>query len=98
MPALEEGRADDDLPGARAQDVLRAFDGPHASADAAGECAGNLPDERQVLARAHGGVQIDDLHGREALEPPHPRKHVVVANGEPFALDELHDGATLEID
>ena len=34
--------------------------------------AGDLPDEREVVAGAHRGVEIDDLHLREALEPPHP--------------------------
>ena len=59
---------------------------------------GDLADEREVVARAHRGVEIDDLHLRKALEAPDPAEDVLVPDGEPLALDELHDGAALEID
>ena len=52
----------------------------------------------EVVARAHRRVEVDDLHLRETLEPPHPLEHVVVLDGEPLALNELDDRAALEID
>ena len=52
----------------------------------------------RLSPRAHRGVEIDDLHLRKAREPAHPREDVVVADREPLALHELHDGAVLEID
>ena len=69
-----------------------------AAADAARQCRGDLPHDREVVAGAHGGVEIDDLHLRETFEPPHPAEHVIVSDGEPLALHELDDGAVLEID
>ena len=53
---------------------------------------------REVVAGAHRGVEVDDLHLREALEPPHPAKDVLVPDREPLALHELHDRAAFEID
>ena len=75
-----------------------ALDGADAAADAARQRAGDLAHEREVVADAHRGVEIDDLHLGKALEPPHPAEHVVVPDREPLALNELHDGAVLEID
>ena len=69
-----------------------------AAADAARQLPGDDPDEREVIALAHRGVEIDDLDFRKRGEPAHPSKHVVVPDGEPLALDELNHGATLEID
>ena len=71
---LEQRRADDDLLRAGGEDSLRALDGPDAAADAARQRAGDLPDEREVVADAHRRVEIDHLHLREALEPPHPAR------------------------
>ena len=60
--------------------------------------AGDLPHQREVVAAAHRGVEIDHLHLREALESPHPAEDVLVLDRELLALDELHDGAVSEID
>ena len=61
-------------------------------------CPAISPHEREVVAHAHGGVEIDDLHLRERREAPHPPEHVGVLDREPLALDELNHGAVLEID
>ena len=98
LAVLEERRPGDDLPGARRQHVARAFDRADAAADAARQGARDLADDVEVVALAHGGVQVDHLHLREALEPPHPAKDVLVPDGEALALHELHDGAVLQID
>ena len=79
----------------RRENVLRAFDGADAAADAARERAAIRRTMAQVVALAHGRVEIDDLHLGEALEALHPLEHVVVADGEPLALHELHDRAVL---
>ena len=94
----EERRPGDDLAGAGGQDVLRARDRPHASAHAARQRSGDLPDEVEVVARTHRGIQVDDLHLRALLEPLHPAKHVVVPDRETLALHELDDGTVFEID
>jgi len=54
--------------------------------------------EGEVIAQAHGRVEIDDLHFRERREAPHPAEHVGVFDGEPLALHELNHGAVLEVD
>ena len=95
LAVLEERRAGDDLLRAGGEHLLRALDGADAAADAARERAGDLPDEREVVAGAHRGVEVDHLHLREALEPPHPAEDVLVPDREALALDELHDGAAL---
>jgi hypothetical protein len=56
------------------------------------------PPTRQESAPATWRVQVDDLHLREALEPPHPAKDVLVPDGEPLALHELYDRAAFEVD
>src|SRR5262249_51703720 len=98
LARLEERRSGNHLPGARGEDVVRAFDGADAAADAARDHACDLAQERLVVASSHGGVEIDHLHFRKLLEAPHPAEHIVVLYGEPLALDELDDGAALEID
>ena len=95
---LEERRADDHLLGAGAEDVLGPLDGADAAAHPARQRCRDLSHERQVVARAHGRVQIDHLHLGEARELLDPGKHVGVADGEPLALNELNDRAVLEID
>src|SRR5439155_9183546 len=98
LSILEERRAGDDLLRAGGKHVLRAIEGADAASDAARDCAGDLPHDREVVATVQRRVQIDDLHFREALEPAHPAKDVIVLDREPLALHELHDGAALEID
>ena len=67
-PILEEGRARDDLFGAGGEHLLRARDGANAAAHAARERSGDLLDEREIVAGAFCGVEIDYLHLREAGE------------------------------
>ena len=50
----------------------------------------------RLSPRAHRGVEIDDLHLRELLEPFHPAEDVVVADRELFALHELDDARRSE--
>ena len=46
--------------------------------------------DREVVAGAHRRVQVDHLHFREALEPAHPSKDVLVPDREALALlDDL---------
>ena len=71
---------------------------PNAAANAARQRPGDLPDEPQVVALFHRGVQIDHLYFGKPLEPPHPAKYVLVFNGKVFALNQLHHGAVLKID
>ena len=71
-PVLEQRRAGDDLLGAGGEDLLRALDRSNAAADAAGQRRRDLADDREVVAGAHRGVEVDDLHLREPLEPAHP--------------------------
>src|SRR4029077_11734891 len=78
----------DDLPGSGRQHVACALDRPDAAPDAARQGARDLPDDIDVVALAHGGIQVDYLHLREALESPHPAKDVLVPDGEALALDE----------
>ena len=94
----EQGRPGDDLARTALEQLLRAFGRPHAAANPAGQRACDLAHERQVVAAAHRRIEVDHLHFREMLEPPHPPEHVVVADCEALALYELHDGAILEID
>ena len=98
LSVLEERRPGDDLLRAGGEHVRGALDGADAAADAAGERRRDLPDEREVVAGAHRGIEIDHLHLRELREPAHPPEDVVVPDREPLALDELDDGAALEID
>ena len=60
--------------------------------------AGDLANQREVVADAHRRVEVDDLNLGEPLEPPDPPEHVVVPDGKALALNELDDGAVLEID
>ena len=75
-----------------------ARDRADAAADAARQRARDPAHDREVVALAHGGVQVDDLHLRKVGEPADPGEDVVVRDGEPLALHELHDGAVLEVD
>ena len=98
LAVLENRRPDDDLLRAGGEDLPGALDGPDAAADAARQLSGDDPDERQVVARSHRRVEIDDLDLRKRRETAHPAKHVVVPDGEPLALDQLDHGAALEVD
>src|SRR5262249_34337443 len=62
------------------------------------EGARDLPDQHDVVAAAHRGVEIDHLDLREGLEPPHPFLNVIVSDRKPFTLHELDDCAAFEID
>jgi len=95
---LEQRGPGDDLMRAGGEDVLRARDRANAAADAAREDTRDLPDEREIVARRHRAVEVDHLHFREPLEPPHPPEDVIVADREALALHELDDGAVFEID
>src|SRR5206468_6386235 len=97
-PILEEGRARNNLFRAGGKYVLRARDGANAAADATRERPRDLPDEREIVAGVFCGVEVDHLHLREAGEPSHPAKHIVVFDREALALNELDDGAGLQID
>jgi hypothetical protein len=57
-----------------------------------------LTDEGQVVADACRGIEIDHLDFGEPGEPAHPPEHIIVPDREALALNELHDGAALEID
>ena len=94
---LEEGRPRDDLLGARRQKVFGPRDAPNPAAHAARQPARDLTHERHIVPDAHRRIEVDDLHLREALEAPHPAKHILVSQGEPFALNELDDRTVLQI-
>src|SRR5262249_16088350 len=94
----EERRSRDDLLCAGGEDFFRARHGSDAAADAAPQRTGDLRYEREVVAGSHRSVQIDHLHLREALEPPHPLLHVHVPDPESLALHAWPDRAVLEID
>src|SRR5439155_25427756 len=78
--------------------LARAIGRADTAADPARQRARDLTDETEVVPDPHRGVEVDHLHLRELLEPPHPPEHVVVADRETLALDELNHGAALEID
>src|SRR5262245_41038367 len=80
------------------EQVASALDRPHAAADATRQSASNPADELEVVAGAHGGIEVDDLDFRKPLESFDPAEHVIVADRKPFALNELNDGAVFEID
>src|SRR5262245_8977408 len=98
LAVLEKGGARDDLLCASRQDVARAFGGPHAAADPAGQGRSDAPYDRQVVSDVHGGVEVDHLHLRKTLESRHPGEDVVVAYRQLLALNELDDGAALQVD
>src|SRR5439155_6689001 len=95
---LEQGRAGDDLPRAGREKVLRARDAAHAAAHAARERCRDRAHEREVIARPGRRAEIDDLDFWKRGESTHPREYVLVADCEPFALNQLDDGAALKVD
>src|SRR4029077_6869685 len=98
LAVLEQRRAGDDLSSSGGQDLRGALDGSNTAADAACQARRDAPHDGDVVAACHRRIEIDDLHLREALEPLHLLLYVRVANRELLALNQLDDGAALEVD
>ena len=94
----KQRRADDDALRAGLEHVLRALDGVNAAARLARQALGDLLHERGVIALAHGGVEIDELHQRIAREFFDPVFEIVEGQAQLFALHQLHDAAAEQID
>ena len=95
LAVLEDGRAEDDLPGARIDHLPRSLDGPDAASDATAELGGDPPEQVVVGAGAHGRVEVDQLDEGETLESANPPEDVAALDRDPITLDELHDLSTL---
>jgi hypothetical protein len=94
----EQRRAGDHRVRTQRQHRLRALDPTNAAADAAGQPAADVGDERGVVAAPARGVEIDQLHPREACEPRDPGLRARRLDRESFALHQLHHVPVLEVD
>ena len=63
-----------------------------------GQPLGNLRDQRGVIALAHGGVEVDQLHQRKARKLLDPVFEIVECKAQLFALHKLDDAAAQQID
>src|SRR5260370_43727 len=79
---VEQCRAGDALLRAGLEYFCRAPGRADAAADAAGQRRSNLPDDGEVVAAAHRGIEIDDLHLLETGKLPDPLEDVVVSDRE----------------
>ncbi len=98
VPFLEERRTEDDLLRARLDHLPGALDRSDAAADAARELGRHPADQVVVVARGHGGIEVDELDDREVLEAPDPPEDVGAFDGDPVTLDELDNLAAFEVD
>ena len=74
--------------------LCRAQAAPHL----AGQPFADLLNQRAVVALAHRGVEVDQLHEGIARKPLDPVLEVVERKLEGFAADELHDAAAHQVD
>ena len=95
---LEERRSDDHFLGADRAELDRALGRADAAADLAGQPRADVANQVIVRARAHRGVEVDDVDAGKPGEPLDPVVEIGCFDGELLALDELDDLAALEID
>ena len=94
----EERQSGDYGGGAKAKQLTCALDTADAASNAAWELAADSGNELRVVASALGRIEIDQLNLRLSAQLENPGVDVARFDGEPFALDELHDASALKVD
>ena len=82
----EERRPNNDTLRTRIEHLTRALDGVDSAAGLTGQTARNLLHECEVVALAHGGVKINQLHQRESRKLLDPVFKVVEGEAQFLAL------------
>jgi len=81
-----------------AEDGSGPVDRTDATANAAGKPPADIGDHGDVIALSFGRVEIDQLHPGKPRELADPHLGIGRFDSELFALDQLNDPATLEVD